>query len=244
MGTMEDKHKLPLMALLLPIEFSKHTLFNDTEEGCLLANIFAARNVQDGAYRMNGGVELETRQIDSYENMVRQILKEFTEPSALVCDPMAGTGLHLALAKEMGRDVIGFDRNPQWCNQADGITMADSTKKIPAKDCDIVLTSIFYWKKSPWDSGNKFLVENSGTYEQYLEKIEKFANNCKKALRQGGYFAVIEGVDYEKPIKKDFHLIFKRVFTPVKMIKFISANKLLDERIEDRLAFAMVYQKR
>jgi len=55
--------------------------------------------------------------LDSYADWF--IDTAFTEPGGLVCDPFAGSGTALAVAKAMGRHYIGCDIVPEFVKAAE-----------------------------------------------------------------------------------------------------------------------------
>lgn len=52
------------------------------------------------------------------EVLVREVIKLLTQPGDIVLDPFIGSGTTAAAAKSVGRNFIGFDINPQYCQYA------------------------------------------------------------------------------------------------------------------------------
>ena len=50
--------------------------------------------------------------------IVRELIRMLCPPGGVVLDPYAGSGATLAAAKMEGRNFIGVDINPQYCEQA------------------------------------------------------------------------------------------------------------------------------
>jgi site-specific DNA-methyltransferase (adenine-specific) len=49
---------------------------------------------------------------------MEEIVRDYSNPGDLVCDPMAGTGATLVAALQLGRDASGSDIDPALAREA------------------------------------------------------------------------------------------------------------------------------
>jgi site-specific DNA-methyltransferase (adenine-specific) len=60
--------------------------------------------------RESGWLHPTQKPLDLLEALVR----DFTEPGELICDPFAGSATTLVAARRLGRRAVGFERDPQF----------------------------------------------------------------------------------------------------------------------------------
>lgn len=62
------------------------------------------------------------------EELVRRLIRLYSYPGDLICDPMVGTGTTTAVAASLGRRWLGIDLNPDYCRYALKRTVAAGKK--------------------------------------------------------------------------------------------------------------------
>jgi DNA modification methylase len=62
--------------------------------------------------------------------LAKYLIRNVTEPDALVLDPMAGSGTTLSAAQQLGRESLGFDRDPMAVLLARTVTRSFDGKQL------------------------------------------------------------------------------------------------------------------
>ena len=66
--------------------------------------------------------------------MTSKILRVFTDPGDMVLDPFSGSGTTAVACKELGRNFLGFEIDPEWhkaaCDRLNGQTREEAKAKI------------------------------------------------------------------------------------------------------------------
>jgi hypothetical protein len=128
--------------------------------------------------------------------IVAHTLYYYTEPDALVVDPMAGGGTTLDVCESMGRRCFAYDIEPIRPE----ISPHDIRQGLPAEvaDCDLVFCDPPYHtmlaRQYPADS----IATNS--FPDWKRFLHELARNVFTALKPGGYFALLLAAQTEKDL--------------------------------------------
>jgi ParB family transcriptional regulator, chromosome partitioning protein len=132
--------------------------------------------------------------------IVAHTLYYYTQPDALVVDPMAGGGSTLDVCHSMGRRCFAYDIQPSRPE----ITQHDIRQGFPteAADCDLIFCDPPYHtmlarQYSPDGVANVSFSE----WRQFLHEL---ARNAFMTLRLGGYFALLLAAQTEKDLPAGF----------------------------------------
>jgi len=137
--------------------------------------------------------------------IIQNILYYYTEENDIILDPMAGGGVTHDVCKEMNRKCYSYDINPK----RDFIKKNDITNGFPngIKNISLVILDPPYFKKKEEEYGENSI--SALDREQYLNAIEKIAENCKGkriALIMGKYY------DYDNPQESIFLSDYVNIF--------------------------------
>lgn len=103
--------------------------------------------------------------------VIWNLVQRYTKPGDLVVDPMAGSGTTIDVCKEEGRNVIGYDINPQHPS-----VIKNDSREIPLEDnsVDMVFIDSSYTKSATYFFDERDIggisIEDSRFYKE-LEKI-------------------------------------------------------------------------
>lgn len=146
--------------------------------------------------------------------IVANTLYYYTEPNALVVDPMAGGGTTNDACLLLGRRCRSYDIQPKRID----IEKHDIAQGFPPRpdNCDLIFLDPPYWRLQR----DQYTEESTSfaSLEEWLNSMSKLAQDCYTTVRQGGYIAlVIEAFLDEKVTKRFLDLPFEclRFFTDV-----------------------------
>jgi len=121
--------------------------------------------------------------------------KRYTKEGDLVVDPMCGSGTTIDVAKELNRQVIGYDIAPY----REDIIQNDS-RKIPLKDSSVD----FVFIDSPYSDNIKYsehpadIGRISCEKEEFFSELEKVAQEIYRILKPGKAMAWLIGDHWRK----------------------------------------------
>lgn len=119
--------------------------------------------------------------------IVQNVLHYFTDPGALVVDPMAGSGTTYDVCKEMGRRCLCYDISPV----RDVIKKHDIREGFPseAKNCDLIFLDPPYWRLKRKEYGD--LSASANSLKGWAIFMTKLSTDCYLTLKHGGYVALL-----------------------------------------------------
>lgn len=130
--------------------------------------------------------------------IIAHTLHYFTEPGALVVDPMAGGGTAIDVCTSMGRRCLAYDIHPVRPD----VRKHDVTSGIPAEasGCDLIFCDPPYHTMLAhrWDAAG---VAESPLAD-FLDFLSNFAAHAYAALRPGGYVALLLANQSEKDLPR------------------------------------------
>ena len=118
------------------------------------------------------------------------VLYYLTEQGDLVVDPMAGGGVTVDVCRAMKRRCLAFDAAPVRGD----VAKHDATKPWPVEENSAALVFLDppYWKqKKEAYQGENDLAKMK--LDEFYRAMQQVFRHAKKALRSGGYLAVIIG---------------------------------------------------
>lgn len=97
---------------------AKNWVFNYEELKTLTENGKQMRNMWDIPMTPTSEKKQGKHPSQKPMKLSRRLIQGFTRPGEVVLDPFLGSGSFLVAAKELGRDYIGFDRDPEFVELA------------------------------------------------------------------------------------------------------------------------------
>jgi len=127
--------------------------------------------------------------------VIWNLLQRYTKQGDLVVDPMAGSGTTIDVAKELNREVIGYDISPY---RADIIQ--NDARHIPLENNSVD----FIFIDSPYSDNVKYsdhpncIGKISCTKELFFEELEKVVREIYRILEPGKVMAWLIGDHWKK----------------------------------------------
>lgn len=137
--------------------------------------------------------------------IVFNILYFFTAQGDLVIDPMAGGGVTIDVCKVMKRRCMAWDVNPV----RNDIEKQDAVEQWPVEpeSASLIFLDPPYWKQKRGDyKGENNLADLD--LQEFYQAMEAVFRHAWKALKPGGYIAVIVGPTQENGVVHDHVLVF------------------------------------
>ena len=158
--------------------------------------------------------------------IVAHVLFYFSEPNALVVDPMAGGGTTVDVCTAMGRRCLAYDKSPV----RDDIHMHDVNEGFPleASGCDLNFCDPPYHSMLARAYGG----EGPGVSEQplieWLSLLDRIAAAAIQVLRPGGVLALLLANQTEKDLPRGFGYLDHAFYG---LSAFATVGFLLERRI-------------
>lgn len=119
--------------------------------------------------------------------IIQNLLYYYTEPGALIVDPMAGGGITLDVCKAMDRRCIAFDLAPHA--ERRDILGADALEPWPVTEpVDLVFVDPPYWSQQEDAYGG---LARAATHEDFLVDLLAVMHRGREHLKPGGLFAIL-----------------------------------------------------
>lgn len=127
--------------------------------------------------------------------VIWNLLQRYTKPGDLVVDPMVGSGTTIDVAKELGREVIGYDVSPY----REDIIQNDA-RHVPLKDnsVDFVFIDSPYSNNVKYSDNPDCIGKISCEKEEFFEELEKVTKEISRILKQGKVMAWLIGDHWRK----------------------------------------------
>ena len=134
--------------------------------------------------------------------IVAHLVHYFTEPNALVVDPMAGGGTTLDVCAAMGRRCLAYDLEPV----RDEIRRHDVNAGFPleTRGCDLIFCDPPYHSMLAGAYGPHPGAVSDGALSGWLAFLDRLAAASYQTLRPGGVLAVLLANQTEKDLPRGF----------------------------------------
>ena len=159
--------------------------------------------------------------------VIWNLLQRYTKPNELVIDPMCGSGTTIDVAKELGRQIIGYDIAPYRKD----IIQSDA-RKIPLKDnsVDFVFIDSPYSDNIKYSDHPKCIGKIACTDEKFFKELEKVAREIYRILKPDKYMGWLIGDHWRKntgyiPVGFKIYEILNKYFKPIDVISVVRRNQ-------------------
>lgn len=163
--------------------------------------------------------------------VIWNVLQRYTEPGALVVDPMCGSGTTLDVARDLGRRARGFDLAPY---RAD-IERADA-RKLPLRDAEVDLVFIDppYGDHIDYSDDPACIGKLSAFDERYHRELGRVFNEARRVLVPGGVLALYVCDFYNKregfaPVGFALFDQLAQRFEPIDTVAVVRHNRTLEQ---------------
>ncbi|MEK7846140.1 MAG: class I SAM-dependent methyltransferase [Nitrospinota bacterium] len=159
--------------------------------------------------------------------VIWNLLQRYTKEGDLVVDPMCGSGTTIDVAKELGRQVIGYDISPY----REDIIQNDA-RKIPLDDNSVD----FVFIDSPYSDNVKYsdhpdcIGKISCEKEKFYEELEKVVKEIHRILKSDKGMAWLIGDHWRKntgyiPVGFKVYDMLTNLFNPIDVICVVRRNQ-------------------
>lgn len=177
---------------------------------------------------------------EDYKRIIRNLIDEFSRQGDVVYDPLAAAGTHLFVAKELNREPVGVDIDPQYECEELGIQHGDSSDtNFPDEAFDFVITSINPYGKPTSEAEEA--AANLDTLEEYMRMLDGVIGEMYRVLVRGSYAVNISSTNEEHT--KRCHCLFNKHFDEFVGMKVIESDSILVEAEEPKKVVVMLYRK-
>lgn len=151
--------------------------------------------------------------------IIWNMLQRYTKPGDLVVDPMAGSGTTIDVCEEEGRNVIGYDINPQHPK-----VIKNDSKNIPLSDdtVDMVFIDSPYGDNVNYSDDSRDIGKISAEDEKFYSELEKVALEIRRILKAGKIVGWLIGDQWVKrkftPVGFKIYQMLSKYFEPVDLI--------------------------
>jgi len=159
--------------------------------------------------------------------VIWNLLQRYTKKGDLVVDPMAGSGTTIDVAKELGRQVIGYDIAPYRKD-----IIQNDARKIPLNDnsVDFVFIDSPYSDNVKYSDHPKCIGKIPCTDKRFFRELEKVAKEIYRILKPDKYMAWLIGDHWRKntgyiPVGFKIYNMLCNLFNPVDVICVTRRNQ-------------------
>ncbi len=134
--------------------------------------------------------------------IVAHLLHYYTEPAALVVDPMAGGGTTLDVCAAMGRRCLAYDLSPV----RDDVHKHDVRIGFPpeSSECDLIFCDPPYFSMLSHAYAGGAADVSTDTLAGWLAFLDQFARAAHATLKPGGVLALLLANQTEKDLPRGF----------------------------------------
>ncbi|QDU33436.1 putative methyltransferase [Poriferisphaera corsica] len=165
--------------------------------------------------------------------VIWNLLQRYTQEGDLVVDPCCGSGTTLDVAKDLGRNAMGFDVNPT----REDITNADA-RDLPVKngEVDFVFIDPPYSTHLEYSDDVRCIGKLDAADGSYYEAMDLVLEEINRVLKPGGFLGLYVSDSYvHRGLGKGFHAIgfelfdqMRAMFTPIDIVSVVRHNRTLE----------------
>lgn len=161
--------------------------------------------------------------------VIWNLLKRYTDPDAIVLDPMCGSGTTLDVCKDLGRRGLGFDLQPYRSD----IQLADA-RQLPLGDesVDFVFVDPPYSTHLKYSGRPECIGELAAGSGDYYAAMAEVIAELSRVLKPGSYLGLYVSDSWQKdeafqPIGFELFAQLRRYFVPVDIVAVVRHNKTM-----------------
>lgn len=156
-------------------------------------------------------------------DLPERYIKLFSHAGEAVLDPFSGSGTTEVVAKQLGRNSVGFDVNPRSVDMArrrldetegpEGtrheVLLDDSRRalrRIPKGSVDLIVTSPPYYDVVDYEHDAPEQLGNYHDYPAFIEGITRVFEGCEQVLKPGGMMVVNTQDIYKRDLSGAIHV--------------------------------------
>ncbi|MEA3442995.1 MAG: class I SAM-dependent methyltransferase [Chloroflexota bacterium] len=159
--------------------------------------------------------------------IIWNLLQRYTEPGDFVVDPMCGSGTAIDVAKELGRQVIGYDIAPYRSD-----IVENDARQIPLEDnsADFVFIDSPYSNNIVYSDHPDCIGKISCEKEELFAELEKVAKEIHRVLKPDKDMAWLIGDHWRKksgfiPVGFKIYEMLCRYFETIDIICITRRNQ-------------------
>ncbi len=162
--------------------------------------------------------------------VIWNLVQRYTEPGALVVDPMCGSGTTLDVARELGRRARGFDLAPF----REDIERADA-RKLPLRDGEVDLFFVDppYGDHIDYSDDPACIGKISPFDDRFYRELRRVFSEARRVLKPGGVIGVYVCDFFNKregfaPVGFALFDQLAQLFEPIDTIAVVRHNRTLE----------------
>jgi adenine-specific DNA-methyltransferase len=162
--------------------------------------------------------------------VIWNLVQRYTEPGALVVDPMCGSGTTLDVARDLGRRARGFDLAPF----REDIERADA-RKLPLRDGEVDLFFVDppYGDHIDYSDDPACIGKISPFDDRFYRELRRVFNEARRVLKPGGVIGVYVCDFFNKregyaPVGFALFDQLAQLFEPIDTIAVVRHNRTLE----------------
>ncbi len=162
--------------------------------------------------------------------VIWNLVQRYSEPGALVVDPMCGSGTTLDVARELGRRARGFDLAPF----REDIERADA-RKLPLRDGEVDLFFVDppYGDHIDYSDDPACIGKISPFDDRFYRELRRVFSEARRVLKPGGVIGVYVCDFFNKregfaPVGFALFDQLAQLFEPIDTIAVVRHNRTLE----------------